>query len=85
MASDQNFADFHNANAQGYLHLNCIGTIEDLGNQSIELQDGQLLTLYSEDLEVDGMVQFSEEQNLWVAVINWDSINLLMTYIVITL
>ncbi|WP_339379137.1 hypothetical protein [aff. Roholtiella sp. LEGE 12411] len=56
-----------------------------MGNQSIELQDGQLLTLYSEDLEVDGMVQFSEEQNLWVAVINWDSINLLMTYIVITL
>jgi len=68
------FADFHNADTEGRLRLNCIGTIEDLANQSIELQDGQLLTLYSEDLEVDGVVQFSEEEKLWVAAIDWDRI-----------
>jgi hypothetical protein len=66
------FADFHNADAEGRLRLNCIGTIEDLANQSIELHDGQLLTLYSEDLEVDGVVQFSEQEKLWVAAIDWD-------------
>ncbi|MBE9037138.1 hypothetical protein [aff. Roholtiella sp. LEGE 12411] len=74
MITPRVFADFHNADAQGHLRLNCIGTIEDLGNQSIELQDGQLLTLYSEDLEVDGVVQFSEEEKLWVAAIDWDQI-----------
>ncbi len=68
------FADFHNADAEGRLRLNCIGTIEDLANQSIELQDGQLLTLYSEDLEVDGVVQFSSSEKLWVAAIDWDRI-----------
>jgi hypothetical protein len=68
------FADFHNADVQGRLRLNCIGTVEDLARQKIELQDGQLLTLYSEDLEVDGVVQYSSEENLWVAVINWDAI-----------
>ncbi|MBW4685251.1 MAG: hypothetical protein KME40_09160 [Komarekiella atlantica HA4396-MV6] len=74
MITPKVFADFHNADAEGRLRLNCIGigTIEDLA-QSNELQDGQLLTLYSEDLEVDGVVQFSEEE-LWVAVINWGRI-----------
>jgi hypothetical protein len=74
MITPRVFADFHNADAEGRLRLNCIGTIEDLANQSIELRDGQLLTIYSEDLEVDGVVQFSEEEKLWVAAIDWDRI-----------
>lgn len=68
------FVDFHNADVQGHLRLNCIGTVEDLARQNIELQDGQLLTLYSEDLEVEGVVQYSIEEKLWVAAINWNAI-----------
>jgi hypothetical protein len=68
------FADFHNADAQGRLRLNCIGTVEDLARQQITLQDGQLLTLYSEDLEVDGQVEYSTEENVWVALIDWNAI-----------
>lgn len=74
MSKPKVFADFHNADFQGRLRLNCIGTIQDLARQHIELQDGQLLTLYSEDLEIDGIVQYSEEENLWVAAINWEQI-----------
>ncbi len=68
------FADFHNADNQGRLRLNCIGTVEDLARQNIELQDGKLLTLYSEDLEVEGVVQYSTEEQLWVAAIDWNAI-----------
>ncbi len=68
------FADFHNADIQGRLRLNCIGTVEDLAHQQIALRDGLLLTLYSEDLEVDGLVRYSTEENLWVAVIDWNAI-----------
>lgn len=68
------FADFHNADAQGRLRLSCIGTIEDLSRQQIQLKNGQLLILYSEELEVDGLVQFSEAENIWVATIDWDRI-----------
>ena len=68
------FADFHNADAQGRLRLNCIGTLEDLSRQQISLREGQPLILYSEDLEVDGVIQYSEEERLWVAVIDWDAI-----------
>ena len=68
------FVDFHNADAQGCLCLNCIGTIEDLSAKEIELQAGQHLILYSEDLEVDGIVKYSQSENLWVVVIDWDEI-----------
>ena len=68
------FADFHNADAQGRLRLNCVGTVEDLTCQKIVLKEGQSLILYSEDLEVDGVVRYSQKENLWVAVIDWDAI-----------
>ena len=68
------FADFHNSDAEGRLRLNCVGPVEDLASQKISLRDGQSLVLYSEDLEVDGVVQYSKEENLWVAVIDWDAI-----------
>lgn len=68
------FADFHNADEKGRLRLNCVGTIEDLNRQNIKLQDGQLLTLYSEDLEVDGVVQYSQEESIWVALLDWKQI-----------
>jgi len=68
------FADFNNADEESRLRLNCIGTIEDLARQKVELQHGQTLTFYSEDLEVEGIVKHSPEENIWVAVIDWDNI-----------
>lgn len=74
MSCPRIFADFHNADEQSRLRLSCVGTIEDLSRQNIKLQNGQLLTIYSEELEVDGVVQYSEEESLWVAVIDWQQI-----------
>jgi hypothetical protein len=68
------FADFHNADAKGRLRLNCIGTVADLAQQQIVLRDGLSLTLYSEELEVEGVVQYSTDENVWVAVIDWNAI-----------
>ena len=36
------FADFHNADSQGRLRLNCTGTLSDLASQKICLTEGQL-------------------------------------------
>ncbi|MBF2098448.1 MAG: hypothetical protein IGQ88_08750 [Gloeomargaritaceae cyanobacterium C42_A2020_066] len=68
------FADFHNADTQGRLRLNCIGTIEDLTIKNIALHNGQKLTFYSENLEVNGIVEYSQLEHVWVAVVNWDEI-----------
>jgi hypothetical protein len=74
MSMSRIFVDFHNADEQGRLRLNCIGTIEDLSRQHIELENGQRLMLYGEELEVDGVVQFSEDEKIWVVAIDWNQI-----------
>ena len=68
------FADFHNADAKGRVRLNCAGTVADLERQKIALRNGQSLIIYSEELEVEGVVHYSEEEKLWTAVIDWDAI-----------
>ena len=77
------YADFQNADPQGRLRLNCVGTQEDLASQRIELRDGLILTLYSDDadeagrqddLMVNGVVSFSNEEQIWVATIDWAAI-----------
>jgi hypothetical protein len=68
------YADFHNADPQGRLRLNCVGTVTDLAAQGIRLGPGVRLDLYSEDLEAEGVVEFSAEEGLWVAAIDWQAI-----------
>jgi hypothetical protein len=83
MVKPRIYADFQNADTRGHLRLNCIGTMEDLARQQIELREGLLLTLYSDDLDdkgqldelmVDGIVSFSRDEHCWVAAIDWASI-----------
>ncbi len=74
MSKPRIFADFHNADVQGRLRLSCVGTTADLKRHGIELREGQSLIIYSEELEVEGIVHYSEEEKLWTAVIDWDAI-----------
>src|SRR5207245_6390857 len=83
MVKPKVYADFHNADANGRLRLNCVGTVEDLARLGITLRDGMPLTLYSDDLDIkgqldellaDGVVSFSEEEHCWVASIDWTAI-----------
>ena len=78
------YADFHNADSRGRIRLNCIGTVQDLETQQVELREGLILSLYSEDVDergqldellVDGVVFFSEEECCWVAAIDWTAIH----------
>jgi len=68
------YADFHNADSQGRLRLNCVGTIRDLAEKRIILTEGLQLTLSDDDLEVEAAVHFAEDERLWVAVIDWNAI-----------
>jgi hypothetical protein len=68
------FADFQNADQQGRLRLNCIGTIEDLSRQGTQLIRGGKLLIYSEELEADAVIEYSNEEKIWVAAIDWNQI-----------
>jgi hypothetical protein len=83
MAKPRIYVDFHNADAQGRLRLNCVGTIEDLAHQQVELREGLTLSFWSDDLDrqgavdkllADGVVSFSDEEACWVATIDWSAI-----------
>ena len=84
MANPKIYADFHNADSLGRVRLNCAGTVEDLSQQQVELREGQVLTLYADDLDerghadellVERVVSFSEEEHCWVASIDWAAIH----------
>jgi len=68
------FADFQNADEQGRIRLITNGSIEDIKKQGIQLKPGMKALVYCEDLSTIGVVEFSEEEKIWVAVINWDDI-----------
>ncbi len=83
MAAPRIYADFHNADSQGRLRLTCAGTTRDLEGQQIKLAAGLTLTLYagdaddegrSQDIETRGVVEYSDDEQCWVARIDWSAI-----------
>ena len=83
MTSARIYADFNNADSQGRLRLNCVGTTKDLARHNVELFDGLALLLYADDLDgegqpdellAEGVVSYSEDEHIWVAAIDWAAI-----------
>lgn len=70
-------ADFMNADPQGRVRLNCVGTIEDLGSSGLRLTNGLRALVHDEELEADGEVMYSDEEHIWVAKIDWNAIRII--------
>ena len=77
------YADFQNLDDFNRLRLTCAGTLQDLERQSLRLQEGLVLTFYTDDedrqgkpdeLRVDGTVHFDREENSWVAAVDWTAL-----------
>jgi hypothetical protein len=68
------YVDFNNCDHAGRARLNTVGTMRDVKKLGIELTKGMHLLLYSEDLEALGVVQFSDEDSVWVASFSWDDL-----------
>jgi hypothetical protein len=77
------YADFHNVDPLGRIRLNCAGTAQDLTDHGIELQEGMILALYTDDCDdrgeldellVTGAVAYSSEENGWVVAVDWSAL-----------
>ena len=68
------FVDFHNADRQGRVRLNTVGTLRDLNGLGIVLRAGAEMLLYCLEGETEGVVSYSAEEGLWVATIDWDKV-----------
>jgi len=67
------FVDFNNADIHGRIRLNSKGTLEDIKNAKIVLHNNMKVTLDDSDgLRVLGYIEFSIEEKIWVAKINWN-------------
>jgi hypothetical protein len=67
------WADFHNADEQGRVRLNTAGTLESLAASGLWLKDGLHVVVHDDELETDGTVAYSTEEQLWVATIDWNA------------
>jgi hypothetical protein len=74
------YADFQNLDDHNRLRLTCAGTTQDLQRHGLELQEGQVLTFYTDDadeqgrpdeLRVEGVVHYDRAEQCWVAAIDW--------------
>jgi hypothetical protein len=80
MATPRVYADFHNLDDCNRLRLTCAGTLQDLKRQAIELQEGLVLTFYTDDaddqgrpdeLRLEGVVHYDPDGQCWVAAVDW--------------
>jgi hypothetical protein len=83
MAHPRVYADFQNLDDENRLRLTCAGTCQDLERQALELREGMVLTVYTDDatddgqadeLLADGVVHFNQAEKCWVAAIDWQAI-----------
>jgi hypothetical protein len=68
------YADFNNADATGRLRLNCKGTLDDLETLEKRLEEGLDVIVSDGELQAEATVVRSQEENIWVAVIDWNQV-----------
>ena len=77
------YADFNNLDDFNRLRLTCAGTVEDLARLGITLNEGLSLTFFMDDADdqgqadellVEGVVHYSEEDRNWVASVDWPTV-----------
>lgn len=74
MAPPTIYADFNNADANGRVRLNCAGTVSDLSRLGVVLREGMAVVLSDDDLAADGRVEFSADERIWVAAVDWTAV-----------
>jgi hypothetical protein len=66
------YVDFNNCDSEGRVRLNTVGTADSLARSGLKLTAGMEVLLQSEDLETEGVVEFSKSEHIWVATFYWD-------------
>ncbi len=72
---DPIYADFNNADERGRVRLNTDGTVADLKERSMSLSAGQRLRISDGEIETEGVVEFSDDEQIWVIRIDWTRVS----------
>lgn len=66
--------DFHNADVQGYVRLNTVGTVENLSRLGIVLEDGMSLRVSDGEIVICGLVRAPGAEGVWRLEVDWKQI-----------
>jgi len=66
--------DINNADKDGYVRLNCVGTINDLQRLDIVLADGLPLMAHDGEIEFRGLVRAPGTEGTWRLEVDWHDI-----------
>ncbi len=70
------FADFNNADKSGRVRLNTQGFYDNIQKMQLDLKEGMQVVIDDNDsLTTFGKLKYSEEENIWVAEIDWNNIH----------
>jgi hypothetical protein len=70
------FVDFNNTDTQQRVRLITSGALNDIKERGIKLYAGLHLLLDDrQEFKVKGTVEFSEEENIWVARVHWEELD----------
>ncbi len=68
------FADFQNSDSLGRLRLNTLGSLRDLAALDGGPREGMSARIECAELSTIGVVTFSADELVWVAVIDWSAV-----------
>jgi len=63
--------DFHNADPDGYVRLNTVGSIQDLARHHVKLVDGDSLRITDGEIEMTGVVRRPGPEGQWRVEVDW--------------
>ena len=76
------YHDLQKQDDQGRIKLTILGTLQDLERHGITVHDGLTLGFWCDDANdqgeldeilIEGVVRYNEEEKCWVADLDWDS------------
>jgi hypothetical protein len=68
------YADFQNADIEGFVRLNCEGTLVALAPEGISLAAGQEFVLTDGELRTNAVVVEPGEEGIWRARVDWSAL-----------
>jgi len=69
------YGDFNNADELGRIRLSVAGAEEDIARLGLTLKEGMEIEVTdTHSLSAEGIVRFSDSENIWVAEIDWDKL-----------
>ena len=69
------FADFNNTDSKRRIRLNTVGALNDINSKGIILKAGlRVLLDDDEGIVTPATIQFSSEENIWVAEVDWSKL-----------